>query len=94
MKCKTCGGPITHHVGDLSTLVGFIKHPNEDPRCDHDDNCVLRIFRCDKEHNNDVHIRRICPNPDCDWKGKETCFCHEGAKIEDYPNVPFQGGRM
>lgn len=72
------------YEGYSETLVGYFD-PNADELCDHDDNCRIGRFVCANGHPALVAFRRTCPNPDCDWKGKLTCFCHDGTKIEADP---------
>lgn len=28
--------------------------------------------------------------PGCDWQGSDTCFCHEGVKVDAWPNLPVR----
>lgn len=84
MKCKECGKPLYHNVewGTSSTLVGYMSPPGHD----HDDNCVNRIYQCDNGHKVNLSVVNKCPNPRCDWVGRKTCFCHEGEKLEKWPD--------
>ena len=63
--------------GTAQTLVGY--GPFELGH-NHDDNCRTRIYRCANGHEIGVRVRNTCPA--CDWKGKLTCFCHDGEKVE------------
>jgi hypothetical protein len=83
VKCNQCGGPFIHRGGTVETLVGFLSPPGHD----HDDNCKSRAYYCAEGHMAGVFKRNACPNPDCDWKGKEECWCHPGKKVEEWPNV-------
>lgn len=78
---ETCGMPMYTDGGYSETLVGFSSPPGHD----HDDNCRVRIYRCEKNHIKRVSIRRRCHK--CDWLGKAECFCHEGSKVDDWPDV-------
>ncbi len=77
--CSTCGKPAKQaSYGWSQTLVGYLSEPGHD----HDDNCVSTVFTCPEGHRMNISVRRTCPNPECDWKGKDECFCHEGKKVE------------
>jgi hypothetical protein len=68
-----------HSYGVFATLVGFWGF---DPPHDHDDNCHVEDFGCEKGHRYSVRKRNTCPA--CDWKGIEECFCHPlGVRIFD-----------
>ena len=81
--CTECGEPMTFRPsisnGTFSTLVGYSSPPGHD----HDDNCLVRIYRCKNGHSVKVSKRRRCPV--CDWAGKEECFCHWGEKVNEWP---------
>ena len=64
------------------TIVGYEIIPEHD----HDDNCKVRIYTCKNKHEIKLSIRKRCPNPDCDWIGKDSCFCHDGKKVDKWPD--------
>lgn len=67
----------------LTTLVGYSSTPGHN----HDDNCISRSFVCEQCGNIIVlSKRRKCNVPGCDWIGKKNCFCHEGEKIDFWPD--------
>lgn len=82
MDCKKCGYPMRSLGAGMMTCVGYFSPPGHD----HDDNCITRGYVCDKcgEYQT-VSILRKCPHPECDWVGKRECFCHEGPKVEEWP---------
>ena len=85
MECIECGEELVAcEDGSCSTLVGYGPSP---PGHNHDDNCVKKGYWCKNEHYQIVSKRRICPHPDCDWAGKEECFCHPGKKVDEWPEV-------
>lgn len=65
------------------TTVGYI-HFNDHR---HDDNCVNSTFTCAAGHKTKLSLRRTCPIPGCEWRGKPTCFCHEGEKVDRWPKI-------
>lgn len=82
-KCR-CGAEWDLHTGTSETMVGFSSPPGHD----HDDNCRKRTYICKAGHRATLSIRRTCPS--CDWRGKETCFCHDGEKVDSWPDgVPL-----
>lgn len=77
--CAQCGmemrgGPT------LSTLAMYSSPPGHD----HNDNCRVRIYRCQNGHETVVNRQNKCPA--CDWRGKLQCFCHKGAKVLFWPD--------
>ena len=88
-NCPECGEKFEYHTGTETTLVGYCSPPGHD----HDDNCQGRYYVCPNGHVAKVYKRNICPADNCDWKGKLTCFCHDGDKIEEWPDAPFKGPR-
>lgn len=81
MFCDICGEP-TVACKIYETLVGYEKLPGGH---NHDDNCRTRGYRCKNGHTFIVSRRNRCPVPGCDWRGKETCFCHPGQKVDEWP---------
>lgn len=84
--CPKCG---SHAVGmqagaggaEWVTLVGYYSPPGHD----HDDNCRKRGAYCrDCEHRFTVSKRNRCPA--CDWEGKASCGCHDGPKVDEWPD--------
>lgn len=84
--CPTCAGPFVSHGGTSTTLVAFSSPEGHN----HDDNCRGRTYFCAAGHETPVWLRNRCPAAGCDWRGKEACFCHEGAKVDAWPpDVPL-----
>jgi hypothetical protein len=85
MNCPTCQEklfPMTGFAGAImSTLVGYYSPSGHD----HDDNCVKRGYTCAKGHDIIISKQNACDAEGCTWKGKETCFCHPGQKVEEWP---------
>lgn len=81
MLCLECGAPMSSR-GYGTTLVGFNQQLCSAGNV-HDDNCRNHRMRCANGHERRVNQRQTCA---CGWKGKLTCFCHEGEKIEFDPN--------
>ena len=79
MRCDCGVGMVAGPIGE--TLVGYRSPPGHD----HNDNCMSREYTCGCGNRKVVSLRRRCPNPDCDWVGKEECFCHEGKKVDEWP---------
>lgn len=79
MKCQTCGEETIGYIFEGATLVYYDSPLGHD----HDDNCLTRRFVCKSNHVTLVHLRRNCPA--CDWRGRESCFCHSGKKAEVWP---------
>ena len=63
----------------ITTLVGY----SSPKGCDHDDNCLTRVYKCINNHSRRVSIRRVCPN--CSWVGKDDCGCHSEKKLNHWP---------
>jgi len=80
VPCNVCGEPMTPG-GTRETLVGYISPPGHD----HDDNCQYRVYECKNGHKMEVYKRRRCSYPGCTWVGQETCSCHEGPKVDKWP---------
>jgi hypothetical protein len=78
LTCKECNSAM-FTLGTTMTLVGYSSPPGHD----HDDNCRLREYVCENGHRLTVSKRNKCPK--CDWKGKLTCFCHTGEKVDEWP---------
>lgn len=83
MKCPACGEPAYWDGSEGQTLVGYGRGDCGEV---HDDNCRKRGYFCGGGHMFTVCLRRTCPK--CDWKGRETCFCHLGAKVDAWPDAP------
>ena len=77
--CPMCGGKFVSYGYEYMTTVGGLSLPGHD----HDDNCLYRPYTCENGHVTALWLRRSCPA--CDWKGKETCFCHGGKKLDRWP---------
>lgn len=80
LKCLECGEPMGS-LGYSTTLVGYGNQICSAGRR-HDDNCRVHTMRCPNGHQRFVAQRQVCP---CGWKGKATCFCHQGEKVEFAP---------
>ena len=76
--CSACGEQM-RCVSETSTLVGYVSPRGHN----HDDNCVVRRYVCSNGHVYEVSKRNRCPT--CDWLGKESCSCHPGSKVNDWP---------
>lgn len=82
MKCRECDEEVRDlGRGTWQTLVGYSSPPGHN----HDDNCLHSTYGCVNGHEQEVYLRRSCPNPECDWRGKATCGCHPGEKVEEWP---------
>ena len=83
MDCDTCGLPIAQlGTGEYSTLVGYSSPPGHN----HDDNCLKRVYAGENGHRVILSLRRRCPA--CDWVGQDACGCHEGPKVDAWPDAP------
>jgi hypothetical protein len=80
VPCPECGGEAMIMI--WQTLVGYGREPNGHY---HDDNCLIARGECVNGHKIFLSKRRRCEVPGCDWVGKETCFCHSGKKIDEWP---------
>lgn len=80
-NCPKCAGKMGS-IGSIVTLVGFSSQEGHS----HDDNCERREYVCSScGHKILISKRRKCYATGCDWKGKETCFCHKGKKVDEWP---------
>lgn len=80
----SCGAPLVKLLDGISqTCVGYSSPPGHS----HDDNCITGYAICDNDHIVGISIRRTCP--ECDWKGKESCWCHPGKKLDKWPDLPL-----
>ncbi|MCP4651011.1 MAG: hypothetical protein GY853_13165 [PVC group bacterium] len=70
------------HSGTGSTMVGYCSPPGHD----HDDNCLSRTYRCENGHEHRYSLRRRCNVEGCGWVGKDECFCHDGKKVDKWPD--------
>ena len=80
LLCKDCHEPMSS-IGCRSTMVGY--GSNCPLGLEHDDNCQKHTMVCKNGHIREVALRRTCV---CGWRGKLTCSCHEGEKLEFNPN--------
>jgi hypothetical protein len=84
MKCIICDEDlIACEKGTFSSLLGYTSPPGHD----HDNTCLNKVYWCRNGHEQIISKRKKCPNPDCDWVGKEDCFCHHGKKVDEWPEV-------
>jgi len=81
LMCPECGARYVRHEGTSTTLVGYGHGP-----CGrkHDDNCLKRIYVCERGHETELSVIRKC---ECGWRGKMSCFCRAGDKIEEWPQL-------
>lgn len=79
LQCNECNAPMVPGGSISQTLVGYLSPPGHY----HDDNCMLQIYRCPNGHFRKISKRRRCQK--CDWVGKESCFCHDGLKLDEWP---------
>ena len=81
--CAECEQPMRVHQGTASTLVGYSSPKGHN----HDDNCRFRLYECPAGHFQRLTVQNRCDAPECKWRGKLTCFCHEGAKLFEWPEA-------
>jgi hypothetical protein len=81
MRCKECNREMFWDGYEFSTMLGYSSSGGHD----HNDNCLIRIYKCFNGHVLKESLRRVCPV--CDWKGKEECFCHSGKKVDRWSEV-------
>lgn len=79
--CPVCGGCISYSPSRMQTLVGYFSFDGHM----HDDNCITGVYECENKHTFLISKRRTCSKPGCDWEGKEQCFCHQGKKLDEWP---------
>lgn len=86
MICVKCNKKLSDEAmataasGGYETLVSYHSPPGHN----HDDNCLVQAYICNHcGHVHRISKRRTCPV--CDWKGKLTCFCHDGNKVDEWP---------
>jgi len=74
--CPVCQSDVVYSDGSTVTLMGYAVRVGHN----HDDNCRISYYHCDKGHSWSERKQNTCPT--CDWKGKAECFCHPlGVKI-------------
>lgn len=82
MNCPECDGKIMQQVGigEFTTLLGFGNGP-----CgrQHDDNCRKREYQCENGYRFVLSRINSCS---CGWSGRESCFCHPGKKVTEWPS--------
>jgi len=84
LLCATCNAPLVSMGDDVSsTLVGYVRGACGGP---HNDNCLTRSAWCRAGHQTVIALRRTCEG--CDWRGKESCDCHQGRKLDAWPALP------
>jgi hypothetical protein len=79
-ECKAALVSIDEDI--CETCVGYFSPEGHD----HNDNCMTRIAFCANGGKHVVSLRRSCPA--CTWKGKAECWCHGGAKLDAWPDLP------
>ena len=82
LVCNECGQPMTPRGNIFHTLLGYYSPPGHN----HDDNCMHRAYECPQGHIRKIAKRRRCPA--CDWVGTDRCFCHDGLKVDEWPEAP------
>jgi hypothetical protein len=82
LVCNKCGTLMTPSGEIGQTLVGYDSPPGHN----HDDNCLTQMYTCPNGHRRKIAKRRRCPV--CDWVGKESCFCHNSLKVDEWPKAP------
>lgn len=88
MQQCSCGAEWkTRSEGTSSTYVGYITINGHL----HDDNCVKKFYYCSNGHRSVLSKRQECSRADCNWVGKEDCDCHDGKKVEEWPEVQTEG---
>ena len=81
-KCPKCGKKM-RGVKISTRLVGM---PNIGEGHKHDPNCRKREYTCQSCNETLVVSKQnVCPHPECDWVGKDECFCHKGKKVQEWP---------
>ena len=83
LVCNECGGLMTP-VGEVtSTLVAKTRIGNNHF---HDDNCLRQMYVCPRKHTRAICKRQRCEK--CGWRGEESCWCHAGLKVDEWPVAP------
>ena len=81
LLCTVCKSEMSFNGNASETCVGYFSPPGHN----HNDNCLRREYECPCGEKVNVSKRRACSHPECDWKGKEKCFCHDMEKVEEWP---------
>lgn len=84
LVCNKCGQPMTPSGEIGQTIVAFSSPPGHD----HNDNCENQTYTCSSGHRRIISKRRRCHS--CEWVGKESCFCHDGLKVDEWPKSPYE----
>ena len=83
-KCPKCDQSAVFRSDSVwSTLLWYQTRDGHH----HDDNCRSREYRCANGHRFAVSLRNKCSVEGCAWLGRETCFCHKGAKFDAWPEI-------
>lgn len=80
MLCLECGEEMIANC-EVTTSVGYFSPEGHN----HDDNCVTRQYMCKNGHIVNISKRNKCSAKGCTWVGKESCSCHKGKKVEEWP---------
>lgn len=82
--CTTCSQPMKSTGIYSETLLSYPSPAGHK----HDDNCKVFEYKCtsNSNHIQFISIQRTCSM--CDWKGRETCFCHALKKVKELPTNP------
>jgi hypothetical protein len=68
-------------MGGTVTAVGYYSPAGHN----HDDNCRIQGYHCEKGHIWALSRRNRCGVEGCDWVGKAECWCHQGVKVDEWP---------
>ena len=79
--CLRCNEVAVWDGGEERTLIGCTRRDGHH----HDANCVKRGYVCPNGHWHVYSILQRCSVPGCGWVGKSECFCHDKAKVEEWP---------
>lgn len=81
MNCAICNNPLRQvgFGGSSTTLMSYGLGA-----CGrvHDDNCRKRVYTCCNQHDVVLSKRNTC---ECGWRGVDHCFCHDGLKLDKWP---------
>jgi hypothetical protein len=90
LYCGECGEAMTADPSWIQeTSVGFV---SLQPWHVHDDNCKTLVYVCAHKHKRIVSIRRRCDK--CDWLGIDSCSCHHGTKVDEWPSFNGVAGAI
>jgi hypothetical protein len=73
-RCPVCEQPFVSHEPTEQTCKGYLSPPGHD----HDDNRVVRCYRCGAGHVTSVALRRRCGALGCAWRNRGTVATSTG----------------